>query len=105
MTSSYGATTSQHGQMLTPEFSVAVDGLGDFDVEVIRDVTVRMAVPNRSMWHFVDDGEEVELYVTFAEGVEGVRPTNGDGRVDDELVYKVTCAVYFMYELVVLFVT
>ena len=99
MSSSYGATTS--AQALSQDF--VVDGFGGFDGDIDRDVVVRMAVPNRPMWHFVDDGEDVELYVTFAEGVEGEKPTHRDGLDDNEVAYKVTCL--FINVCTVLFVT
>ena len=77
--SSYGAIENDGAHRLNQDF--VVDG---FEGE---DVVVRMAVPNRPLWHFVDDGEEVELYVTFARDVVGIPDPN---RVDDgEIVYKV----------------
>ena len=90
MSSSYGATSSANAQALSQDF--AVDGFDDSDGVIHRDVVVRMAVPNRPMCHLVDDGEDVELYVTFAEGVEGERAGHSSGQDDNEVSYKVDLA-------------
>lgn len=70
MSSSYneGFTENDSGVPLSQHYA-SIDGFSyDFDV----DVTVRMVVKDRAMWHYVDDGETVELFVTFNEGFQGI---------------------------------
>lgn len=81
----------RNGVSTRPDYRI-IDGMEEpTDCEQAKDVVVRMAVPKRPMLHCVDDGEEVELYVTFAEGVLGIPYKNrtGDGRDDDEFAYQV----------------
>ena len=96
MAASYGAT--EDGQMQNLPESAVVDGCNDLD-DGPHDVVVRMAVPNRPMWHFIDDGEVVELYVTFAEGVVGI-PWDGEGC--GEFAYKVTCTNIVLLVLIII---
>lgn len=106
MESSFGTRESVNAQRLNQDF-VVVDGCSDPTNVQDVDVVVRMAVPDRPMWHFIDEGEEVELYVTFADGVVGIPCTNRHGEDDGEYSYKVICIniVYGPICTVHLFVT
>ena len=95
--SSYGTMDNGGGRSLNQDYFVDVDGC-----ECGEQVVVRMAVPNRPLWHFVDDGEEIELYVTFPDGVSGIPEGNRNVQDNNQLTYPVkfttklcTYAVYY----------
>ncbi|XP_028410100.1 uncharacterized protein LOC114532723 [Dendronephthya gigantea] len=69
---SYGSMDEPNGHHVTVNISS--------DEPECQNVIVRMAVPNRPMWHFIDEGEKVELYVTFPKGVVGIMYEGGDVR-------------------------
>lgn len=100
MMSSYGTMEDDGGQRLTQDYYVDVDGC-----ECTGHVVVRMAVPNRPLWHFVDDGEKVELYVTFPDNVSGMPDRNMDGHDDEELTYEVNCTTMLRHCTYTVYVT
>ena len=74
-----GSTERDSGIPLSQGHSY-VHGLGN---DFHGDVSVSMVVQNRPMWHYVDDGETVELFVTFNEGIKGM-PYNGSSHDNDD---------------------
>ena len=94
--SSYGAMENGGGQRLSQNYYVNVDGSG---CDCTGHVVVRMAVPNHPLWHFADDGEEVELYVTFPDDVTGIPDGNKNSEIDSELAYEVKCTIMLEHDI------
>ena len=92
---SYEMVENGGGERSSQNCYVNVGGSG-FDCT--GDVVVRMAVPNHPLSHFADDGEEVELYVTFPDDVSGVPYRNRNSEIDNELAYEVECTIMLEHD-------
>ena len=58
-------------------------------LEVAPDVSIRMTSKQHPLWHFVDDEDEVELYVVFSAGVRGLPWDGASTSKKEEYAYKV----------------